>query len=84
MRSETPGEDEGADAPRYPGVSGHRGPLSSPWTTALPKTVAEARTLGEHLPEGVEKPLRVETFLHTWSASGCYERLIPSIKRSVA
>lgn len=44
-------------------MSGYRGPLSSPWPIPLPKTVAEARSLGEHFPEGVEKPLMIETFL---------------------
>lgn len=44
-------------------VNGYRGPLSSPWSMALPKTMAEARSLGERAPVGMEEPGSVEAFL---------------------
>lgn len=44
-------------------VSSYSGPLSSPWAVPLPKTVAEARSLGERPLVGVERPLTVEAFL---------------------
>jgi hypothetical protein len=44
-------------------VNGYKGPLSSPWAMPLPKTVAEARSLGEQGPVGMEEPVSVEAFL---------------------
>lgn len=44
-------------------VSSYGGPRSSPWLVPLPKTLAEARDLGQRARVGVEKPLAVESFL---------------------
>ncbi|MBO0887016.1 MAG: hypothetical protein J2O38_06425, partial [Acidimicrobiales bacterium] len=46
-----------------PTVSMIEEPPPLPWSTTLPKTLAEARSLGERVPVGVEKPVSYKVFL---------------------